>query len=539
MREKLVPVVILSVCMSSGCGPFSEPVVEPASESPWVVLQGHTVDHRVLHFRIRPGHPLEAVDPEAIPEGSDVLHGEVITPGLVDAHAHAAGVGRLAAELDLVGLTSYAAVLDAVAAAAGDGEGWLLGRGWDQNDWPDAPEGTWPRAADLEARAPGRKVALRRVDGHAMWISPAVAAELGETVPEGGRVLRDPDGGAAILVDAAMELVQVPAPAAPVRRERLRAGLERMASAGLVGVHDMGVGDDGWSDYQALADALPIRAWVYASQDTLLAERVCTTGPELGERLSLVGVKLYADGALGSRGAHLSAPYADEPGHTGLVINSPETLTALTTRCLGAGAQVAVHAIGDQAVTDVLDAFAAARAAHPERADVPLRVEHAQVVRPEDRARFAALGVVASMQPTHATSDMPWAEERLGETRTHWAYSWKSLSEQGALLAFGSDAPVESCDPGLGLWSATMRTDLDGRPEGGWLPEERIELEAAVRGFSDGAHRAVGQEPRLLVTGAPADVSLFRRTGAGRLRAVATVVDGTVVWRDRHAMDVH
>lgn len=452
----------------------------------------------------------------------------LITPGMVDAHGHPASFGRKLDEIDLTGTVSLAAALDVVRGRL-DQPGWLTGRGWDQNDWPGQ---AWPTAADLDAVAGDRPAALRRVDGHAIWVDSAVLrlAGIDATTPDppGGRILRDAAGApTGVLVDNAVDLVKLPDPDAATRRRRIEAALAGIAAEGLTGVHAMGESDADLAIYEALAaeDRLPVRVVVYVPPEGEAAKRLLATGPWTVGRLAVVGVKAYADGALGSRGALLSADYTDEPGHRGTAIVGLEALTDLATRCLAARAQLAVHAIGDAGVKNALDAFTAARAAHPEAADVRLRVEHAQVVHPDDRARFAALGVVASMQPTHATSDGPWAEARLGPDRIAWSYAWRSLADAGAPLAFGSDFPIESLDPGFGLYAATKRRDpTTGWPEGGWRPEEAVTLAAAIAAFSGGANAAAGQPA------APADFTVWTEVD-GRYDAIATVVDGRVVWR--------
>lgn len=454
----------------------------------------------------------------------------MITPGMVDAHGHPASFGRKLDEIDLTGTASLPAALDVVRERLGD-PGWLTGRGWDQNDWPGQ---AWPTAADLDAVVGDRPAALRRVDGHALWVDSAVlrAAGIDATTvdPPGGRILRDAAGApSGVLVDTAMDLVAMPLPDAPTRRRRLEAAVAAMAAAGLTGAHAMGESDADLAVLEAMAreGALPVRVVVYVPPESEAAARLLATGPWSVGRVAVVGIKAYADGALGSRGALLSADYTDEPGHRGAAIVDRAALTDLATRCLAARVQLAVHAIGDEGVHNALEAFAAARAVWPDRRDVPLRVEHAQVVRPEDHARFAALGVVASMQPTHATSDGPWAEARLGPERIGWAYAWRTLAAAGAPLAFGSDFPIESVDPGFGLFAAIHRRDpTTGWPEGGWRVDEAVSREVAVAAFSRGAHAAAAQPVP------PRDFTVWTEAD-GRYAAIATILDGRVAGRAR------
>jgi predicted amidohydrolase YtcJ len=472
------------------------------------------------------------------PQAVRILRGDRLTAGFVDAHAHPEGLGKKRTRLDLMGVDSYRETLERVSAW--HTEGWITGRGWDQNDWPDAPSGGWPLAADLDAIHPERPVALRRVDGHAVWLNSAAlsAAGIGSNTPDpaGGSIVRDGSGQpTGVLIDTAMDLVKRPQPTPAERDAWVRAGLLAAADVGLTGLHVMGSGDATLAVFQAMADAdeLPIRLWVFVSPGTEAAQRLLAEGPRRDAWLSVVGIKAYADGALGSRGALLHAPYSDAPDHRGNEILTTAELVELATESSRAGTQLAVHAIGDRGVSQVLDAFEAAKLAHPQ-ATIRHRVEHVQVVRPADLDRFVTLGVVASMQPTHATSDMPWAEARLGPHRVQNAYAWRSVLDREITLAFGSDFPVELEDPALGLWAATTRTDATGAPKGGWFPNQVLSADEAVAAFTSGAAAAVHEQARLgsLAVGRTADLTLWtvRPDGSGeRWRSVATVVNGAVV----------
>lgn len=422
-----------------------------------------------------------------------------ITWGFVDAHGHPAGLGQRLAELDLTGIETYDGVLERVKEEVERVESgtWIVGRGWDQNDWVDVPASGWPEKSDLDRLAPNNPVRLRRVDGHAAWINQSALDATGLTelkAASGGRVVYEGQRFVGILVDEAMSLVPAPAVTTAELRRRVALAMDELAQSGLVGVHAMGVSDAELDVYQAL-DAemdLPIRLWVYLTPDAEAVERLLADGPWQGDKVRVVGIKAFADGALGSRGALLSEDYADEPGHRGASITSEAELLSLATRCLEVRAQLAVHAIGDAAVANVLDAFEDARRLVPSAVDVPLRVEHAQVVQPADRGRFAALNVVASMQPVHATSDMPWAEARLGPERIKWAYTWRALRDAGALLAFGSDFPVEEVDLDRWMLAATRRVGASGDPEGGWTPGETLTPIQASDAFTIGAWAALG-----------------------------------------------
>ena len=466
-----------------------------------------------------------------IGEGTRVidLAGRTVTPGWVDGHCHLYGLGLSLENVSLRGLDK-AAVLRAIADAAAeraDGE-WLLGRGWDQNLWG----GEFPSRAELDAVVGDRPVALRRVDGHAVWVSSAALALGGVTRdtpdPDGGRIHRDAGGEpTGVLVDNAMDLVEahVPEPTAAVIERRIRLAAGYAIERGLTGVHEMGIDPDVVDVYRALAAAgeLPLRVTGYASGDPTVARRLAASPPTLlddgDEWFSLRGVKLYADGALGSRGAALTHEYSDDPSNTGNWVTSPAELEQAIADLATGGWQIAIHAIGDAAIHQVLDGYQAVLAARP-GSDLRLRVEHVQVIAAEDVPRFAALGVLASMQPTHATSDMPWAEERVGPERVKGAYAWRTLIEAGATIVGGSDFPVEEVAPLYGLYAAVTRQDPEGNPPGGWYPEQRMTLEEAIRAF----------------TVAPA-YAAFVEDARGRIR-VGMVADLTVVDRQLVAADL-
>lgn len=417
----------------------------------------------------------------------------VVLPGLIDAHAHLMGLGYALMRADLSGTDSKAEILDRLRAFAAElPEGaWLLGRGWDQNRWP---ERAFPSAADLDAAFPGRPVWLERIDGHAGWANAAALRASGRDLdghwqPPGGRILREDGRASGVFVDEAMKLIEaaIPAPDAAYRERALVRALDESVRHGLTGVHDMGVALEDLVLYRRLADAgrLPLRITAYADGDQAALAALCAFGPlkHPSGRLRMAGVKLYADGALGSRGAALLAAYADEPGHRGLLVTAPEALEAALVKARDCGLQAATHAIGDRGNRLVLDLYK--KVLGPAAAgDHRWRIEHAQVVALADIPRFARLGVLASMQPTHATSDMPWAPARLGPERIAGAYAWRRFLEAGARLPLGSDFPVERVDPLLGLYAAITRQDPQGRPPGGWRPEQRLSPGEALAGFT-------------------------------------------------------
>jgi hypothetical protein len=320
--------------------------------------------------------------------------------------------------------------------------------------------------------------------------------------PQGGRILRDASGEpTGVLIDAAMDLVAraMPQPSRAQKRRALSLAVTAAAEAGLTGVHDAGVSREDLGILKDLADAgdLPIRVYAMADGDATALADLCRDGlyQHPSGRLTMRAAKFYADGALGSRGAALLAPYADDAGNRGLLFQSDATLAAQIAKAAGCGVQPAVHAIGDRANRAVLDAFAALPDAT--RKALRPRIEHAQVVDPADIPRFAELSVIASMQPTHATSDMPWAQARIGAERLRGAYAWQRFLGEHVALALGSDFPVEKVDPLLGLYAAVTRQDAKGQPPGGWLPDQRLSLSEALAGFTEGAAWAAGQEQEL------------------------------------------
>ncbi|BDG06660.1 amidohydrolase [Anaeromyxobacter oryzae] len=440
-------------------------------------------------------------------------------PGLVDAHGHVFWLGRAALEVSCAGAASAeaCAALAAERARSTPAGRWIRGRGWDQNRWPGA---AFPDAELLSRAVPGHPVFLTRVDGHMAWVNGAAleAAGIGAGTadPPGGRIARDAAGRpTGLLVDTAMDLVlrTLPRPAPAEREEALLAGLRALASLGLTGVHDAGCEPDVLDAYRRLAaaDRLPLR--VYAMIDGTVPlpelERALAAWretPEVG-LLEVRAVKLYADGALGSRGAALLDDYADDPGNRGLLLEPLEALRAKLVAVVRAGFQPAIHAIGDRANREVLHALReageAARALRP-------RIEHLQILQASDLPVLAATGAIASMQPVHATSDGPWVAARLGAgtSRLAGAYAWRSVSRAGAVLAFGSDFPVEAPDPRAGLHAAETRRTADGTL---FQPEEAVSRLEALRAFTAGAAYAAFAEGRrgTLREGLDADLTLF------------------------------
>lgn len=477
-----------------------------------------------------------------------------VVPGLIDAHAHLMGLGDALMLADLTGADSREEVVRRLQAFAQTvpADAWIRGWGWDQNRWP---ERQFPTVADLDAAFPDRPVWLLRVDGHAGWGNSAAlrAAEAvqgargfaGDWHPEGGRIVRDGDRATGVFVDEAMRLVEraIPAPTEAFREEALRRALSAAVANGLTGVHDMGVSRDDLALMRRFADAgrLPLRIDAYADGDGGALADLCAQGlyRHDGGRLQMTGVKLYMDGALGSRGAALLADYSDDPGNRGLLVTDPAAFGAAVIKARDCGVQVATHAIGDRGNRIVLDTYEYALRGKGARPDHRWRVEHAQVVAAEDIPRFAQLRLVASMQPTHATSDMPWAEDRLGHERLEGAYAWRRFLDLGVPLALGSDFPVESVDPRLGLFAAVNRTDRAGHPPGGWLPGQKLTAAEALRGFTAAAAWAAHDEGEVgrLAPGLRADFVVLDRDplaipaeGLDDLKVRSTWVDGQPVY---------
>nr|WP_140860538.1 amidohydrolase [Myxococcus xanthus] len=475
------------------------------------------------------------------------LGAATVVPGLVDAHAHIHGLGR---SLTTVRLEKASSVDEAIRrlteASASSFQGdWLLGRGWDQNEWPG---GAFPGRKELDARFPATPVFLTRVDHHAAWVNGEALRRAGITRdtpdPAGGRILKDAHGEpTGVLVDNAMDVVAaaMPPPSRAQLETRLRAALTRCAQVGLTGVHDAGMEWDAFRALQAwdAAGTLPLRVYAMAAGQGDERHAYLEQGPWQGRMLAMRSVKFLADGALGSRGAALHDDYCDEPGQQGLLLLPPEELASRAQAFMSRGFQVCIHAIGDRANTLVLDVLLRGAEVTGTQS-LRHRVEHAQILRREDILRLGAAGLVASVQPTHATSDMPWAESRLGHERLKGAYAWRSLRDAGAHLALGSDFPIENPDVLAGLYAARTRQDAAGWPEAGWMPEERLTAREALEGFTTGPAWASFDDARRgrLAPGLDADfVALSEDPLEGpasalvKAQVLATVVAGAEVYR--------
>jgi predicted amidohydrolase YtcJ len=441
--------------------------------------------------------------------------------GLADAHGHVALLGRWRREVRCAGAAdAEECARRAARRARTEPPGtWIRGSGWDQNRWPGA---RFPVAEVLTRAVPDHPVALSRVDGHAVWVNAAALAAAGVGArtedPPGGRILRLADGRpAGVLLDAAQELVlaRAPRPGPAELEAQLLAGLRELVRLGLTAVHDAGVPDDVLAVYRRLAaeDRLPLRVYAMLDGERPLAElreamAAARAAPGAG-RLTVRSVKLFVDGALGSRGAALHEDYADDPGNRGLLLATAEALAAKVAAAVEAGFQPAIHAIGDRALAIALDALEAAGRG-PGVAALRPRIEHLQLLLARELPRLVRLGAVASMQPVHVVGDGAWVPARLGAgtERLRGAYAWRTVLAAGIPLAFGSDFPVEDADPRAGLAAAETRAPPGGAP---FLPGERLHREEALAAFTRGAAHAAFAEGRrgTVREGMDADLTLF------------------------------
>lgn len=470
-----------------------------------------------------PPRPKKLKKGQSWPKGPDFKldgGGKTLVPGMIDAHGHVMALGLSLATLDLSGAKSLAEAQAMIRAyaAANQGRKWIIGTGWNQEQWG---LGRFPTAAELDAAVSDVPVWLERIDGHAGWANSAAmrAANIGAATkaPPGGRMEMAAGKPSGVFVDKAMELVQrvVPPPAPKDRDIALEKAQQLLLANGVTGIADMGTSIEDWQAFRRSADrgALRVRIMSYANG---LDNMVLIAGPEptlwlYDDHLRMGGLKLVLDGALGSRGAWLKADYADAPGQRGLALIPSTQLRNIMSRAAMDNFQIAVHAIGDAANSELLDAITELSETY--KGDRRWRIEHAQIVDPADLPRFAQNGIVASMQPAHEASDWRMTTARLGEARLKGAYAWKAMLDRRAPLAFGSDAPVEKPAPFVGMAVAMSREDAQGEPAGGWMPEQRIGFEAALDGYTRQAAFAGFAEKRFgsLQPGQRADFLLIDR----------------------------
>ena len=433
------------------------------------------------------------------------LGGATVLPGLHDSHGHFTGLGAFLQSLNLRGTTSYQQIIDRVrerVAMARPGE-WIVGRAWDQNDWADT---RFPTHEALSAMSPNNPVYLTRVDGHAGLANRAAMTLAGLTAatpdPPGGRILRAGNEPTGVLIDNAQGLVSARIPSVSDRQleEQILLADREMRRLGITTVHDAGTDGRTVDAYKRLIDAgrLKTRLYVMLRGSLAALQPFFAKGPEsdyANHRLAVRAIKIVADGALGSRGAAMLEPYDDESPTRGLLTTPPEEIYAQTLAASKAGFQTAVHAIGDRANRIVLDTFERVQREVPGSRGLRMRVEHAQILDATEIPRFAALGVIASMQATHATSDMPWVPARIGRARMEeGAYVWRKILATGAVIANGSDFPVEEPDPMRGLYAAITRQDASGLPRDGWMADERMTRQEALVSFTRSAAFAAHAE---------------------------------------------
>jgi hypothetical protein len=449
------------------------------------------------------------------------LEGATVLPGLIDTHVHLAELGATLDRVDLVGVATEAEAVDRVAERAKTvpaGE-WIVGWGWDEGAWADR----YPDMRLLSERVPSHPVVLRGLHTFAVWGNRAAFERAGITpatrAPAGGEIRKDAAGrptgiltnnAGALLMDA------VPAPTPDQLAARIVHALEALAAAGYVAVHEAGADTATMAALERLQaeGRLPLRVYaMLAARDPALLEswRVRGAWTSGDGELTVRSVKAFYDGAMGSRGAYFLEDYSDQPGHRGRGGEDYGFDADAMAAMMRAGFQITIHAIGDRANRESLDLFERVLAASPEARATRPRIEHAQVVSPPDIARFASIGVIASMQPSHAVEDMPWAEARVGPTRIAGAYAWRSLRRAGVRLALNSDLPATDFDVFYGLHSAATRMNKEGHPAGGWRAEQRLTIEEAVRGWTTWAAWAGFEEQRAgtLAPGRPADVTVL------------------------------
>ena len=530
--HRVIKIIATVGCMVLGLSTVSAATIEKALAQTLISnVNGYTLNNKgelfqfsemlILDDRILAiGNALDVMGEAVRIDGQ----GKTLLPGLIDAHGHMLGLGQNLLEADLRGTISeqeaIQRVTSFVAKASANNEQWVVGRGWNQVLW-DKPE--FPTKTALDIALPNRPVMLSRIDSHAIWVNSKALALAGITAdttsPAGGEIVKDAQGQpTGILIDNAMNLVEalLPQPDEEALTAQLDAATRHLLSVGITGMHDAGIPHSVYHFYQeqAKAHALGVRIYaMIAATDPQLAQMLARGHiSDPSGMLSIRSVKVYGDGALGSRGAALLAPYSDDPDNHGLLVTPEEELPQVFRTILGADFQLNYHAIGDRANRLALKQFTQTFGEFPENTERH-RVEHAQVIAVEDIPLFKQYGIIPSMQPTHATSDMNMAEDRLGAARLKGAYAWQTFLKQGSRIAFGSDFPVELANPFHGLHAAVTRQNAQQQPTDGWVAEQRVTLAQAFRGFTLDAAYAGFQDKDIgtLAVGKKADFIVIDR----------------------------
>ncbi|ALQ55667.1 amidohydrolase [Pseudoalteromonas issachenkonii] len=510
LNKLIKPVLLASLCALSSVAIAQTKVIYNAN--------GYTPLYKgkMRHGEVNTFTTLVIKDGKVVKTGPDSLknsfpgatlidaNGKTLLPGLIDAHGHVIGLGENLSQLDVRGAKSVDEITAKLNEFAKGKEGWIIGRGWNQELWSDT---RFPTAADLDKVVSDRPVILSRVDSHAIWVN-SKALELANInadtpAPAGGEIIKDEFGKpTGIFIDKAETLVtqHMPATSAQSVSNALDAAGKHLLSLGITSTHDAGIDKTTWQVYKQRAElgTLPLRivAMLSAASPDLNMMLKAGRYQDAQDFLSIRSVKIYADGALGSRGAALIEEYADRANHFGLMLETQQKLEQLFTLTFKSGFSANTHAIGDRANKIVLDAY---QNVFKQTGGILLRnrMEHAQIVSPEDIPRFKTLKIIPSMQPVHATSDMHMAEQRLTDKQLQGAYAWQTFLEQGSTIAAGSDYPVELANPFDGLYSAITRMDHNQLPENGWRATEVLSREDALRAFTLGGAYAAHQEFKL------------------------------------------
>ncbi len=507
LKKLIKPILLVSLCGLSSVAIAQTKVIYNANGySP--LYKG-----KMRHGEVNTFTTLVIKDGKVVKTGPDNLknsfpgatlidaEGKTLLPGLIDAHGHVIGLGNNLSQLDVRGAKSVDEITAKLSEFAKDKEGWIIGRGWNQELWSNT---RFPKAADLDKVVNDRPVILSRVDSHAIWVN-SKALELANinadtSAPAGGEIIKDEFGKpTGIFIDKAETLVtqHMPATSAQSVSNALDAAGKHLLSLGITSTHDAGIDKTTWQVYKQRAElgTLPLRivAMLSAASPDLNMMLKAGRYQDAHDFLSIRSVKIYADGALGSRGAALIDEYADRANHFGLMLETQQKLEQLFTLTFKSGFSANTHAIGDRANKIVLDAY---QNVFKQTGGILLRnrMEHAQIVSPEDIPRFKTLKIIPSMQPVHATSDMHMAEQRLTDKQLQGAYAWQTFLDQGSTIAAGSDYPVELANPFDGLYSAITRMDHNQLPENGWRASEVLSREDALRAFTLGGAYAAHQE---------------------------------------------